>query len=81
MHIYVRLHFSVLLNAPVRLNACGSLASTTYQHSHVLGSQMLCAPGDGTMPQGLARTAGKGSVLQQGLFHCPRVTDLVWTVP
>lgn len=80
--LYVCLHMwhvflCVLVNAPVCLHVCSFLASTTYQHRRVFDCQMLCAPGDGTTPQGLAQTAGRRSVLCRGRSHCLTVTGLV----
>lgn len=38
---------------------------------------MLRAPGDGTTPQGLSQTAGRGSVLRRGKVYCLAVTGPV----
>lgn len=41
---------------------CVCLAITAYQHSPVFDYQMLHAPSNGTMPQGLAQSSGRRSV-------------------
>lgn len=43
----------------------------------VLVCQMLHAPGDGTTPQGLSQSAGRGSVLRRGKVYCLAVTGPV----